>query len=254
MPNGTTLIDRWSLRLIATEADTVHVGSREQVQVRTSYRAAENGGELARARWPNGSAWRASLGTARITARVSGGAPAAGTVVRFPDTPYLGVANRDGIIEISDLVPGPYTVSIVDPWLAPIGIAIPTPLKIVAARDSTVDGSIVARTASEFVIDRCVADRKYSPSDSMLLVGRAVGPFGQPIAGINIKLSAIISATEEKPLSDSYTHRRRRRFHVLLEILPSRNDGSGSCATRRLDLTRRTRPARRQPHRATTCR
>ncbi len=218
MPNGTTLIDRWSLRLIATEADTIRLGAREEV--RTSYRAAENGGELARATWPDGSAWRASLGTVRITARSTGGAPAAGTVVRLPDTPYLGVANRDGVIEISDLVPGPYTVLIVDAWLAPIGIEIPTPLKFVAARDSTVEASIVARTAKDFVIDRCVADRKYSPADSVLIVGRTVGANGEPVRGITISLAEVRPPPEpDRLLDDYYTTGTNGLFHFCSKSL-----------------------------------
>jgi hypothetical protein len=197
------LIDRWSLRLIAVGTDTIRIDTKDQIRV--WYRVAENGGELARARWSAGSTWRGSLGTLRIAARRADGSPAAGTVVRFPETHYRGVANADGVIEISDLVPGPYIVSILDARLTPLGIEIPTPLKFVAERDSTVRASIVARSATDFVIDRCVKDRKYAPSDSVLLVGRVVDAYGQPLAGISIALAEVVSATEEKRLPDVYT-------------------------------------------------
>ena len=200
MPNGSVLIDRWALRLIATANDTIGAET-----IRTRFEATEAGGELARARWPDGSIWRGSLGTIRIAARNRDGAPSAGAVVRLPDTPYLGIADSLGAIEISELLPGPYTVSIVDDRLAPLGIEIPTPLKFVAARDSTVTASLVVRMANDFVVDRCVADRKYAPSDTVLLVGRTLNASGEPLAGVTVDLSEMVSAGDERPLPDSYT-------------------------------------------------
>ena len=95
--------------------------SARREQMRTSYRAAENGGELARATM----AGRIELGAHRSERSNHGASRLAARLRRepwcaFPTRP-TGVANRDGVIEISDLVPGPYTLSIVDPWLAPIG-------------------------------------------------------------------------------------------------------------------------------------
>jgi hypothetical protein len=204
MPNGMVLIDHWTLRLIATELDTVRVDTREQI--RSWYRASENGGEVARAKWPDGSSWRASLGRIRIQARTADGRSAPRTSVRLPETHYRAIADSNGVIEISDLVPGPYTLSIVDPRLAAIGIDIPTPLKFVAERDSTVQASVVARTANEFVIDRCLADRRYAPADSVLLLGRVLGSGGQPAAGVAISLAEISSPpAPERLLADSYT-------------------------------------------------
>jgi hypothetical protein len=204
MPNGMVLIDRWSLRLIATELDTVRVDTREHI--RSWYRAVDNGGELARATWADGSVWRASLGRISIQARTADGRPAPRTSVRLPETPYRAIADSNGVIEISDLVPGPYALSIVDPRLAAIGIDIPTPLKFVAERDSTVQTSIVARTANEFVIDRCVADRRYAPADSVLLFGRVLGSDGQPAAGVAISLADISPPpAPERLLADTYT-------------------------------------------------
>jgi hypothetical protein len=204
MPNGMVLIDRWALRLIATEIDTVRVDTREQI--RTWYRAAENGGELARAKWPDGSVWRASLGSLRVQARTADGRPAPRASVHLPGTHYRATADSQGAIEISDLVPGPYTLAIADVRLEPIGIEIPSPLKFVAARDSIVQATIVARTANDFTIDRCVADRRYTPGDSVLLLGRVLGGDGQPVAGVAISLAETSPPpASERMLPDGYT-------------------------------------------------
>ena len=217
MPNGTMLVDQWLLRLIATETDTIRIDVRKEI--RTRFHAAENGGELARAKWRDGSSWRGSLGTVRISARTTDGRPLVGAVAQLRDTHYRGVADANGDIEISDLVPGPYSVTLADARLGALGLVIPTTLTFVAQRDSTVRASIVAHGARDFVIDRCVADRKYAPSDSVLLVGRAVDADGQPLSGISIALAEVFSATEEKRLPDIYTTGSDGVFAVCSKFL-----------------------------------
>lgn len=204
MQNGMVLIDRWALRLISAEQDTVQVGSKEQI--RTWFRASENGGEVARARWPDGSKWHASLGTLRLRAMTSEGAPAPGTAVRLVDTQYQGVSDSAGIIEISDLVPGPYSLAIIDPRLASIDLDVPTPVRFVAERDSIVQAGIVARTANDFAIERCLADKRYAVGSSVRLMGRVTRPNGEPVGGIKITLAVFSpGVAAPKPLPQSYT-------------------------------------------------
>ena len=203
MPNGMVLIDQWSLRLIATEQDTIQTGAREQI--RTWYRASEKGGEVAHARWPDGSAWHGSLGTLRLRAVTSEGGPAPGTSVRLVDTPYQGVTDSAGIIEISDLVPGPYSLAIIDPRLASIAVDVPTPVKFVAVRDSTVQAGIIARTANDFTIDRCVADKRFAVGGAVRMIGRAMRPNGEPVGGIKISLAEIVPGAAAVKLPQSYT-------------------------------------------------
>ena len=196
MANGVVMIDRWSLRLIGGEVDTVRTPAFAQgrrleapgIQVHMTLHAAENGGEVARAAWPDGSVWRASLGTLRVHAVTSDGRPAAGTAVHLIETQYRAVADSNGDIEIATLIPGPYSLAVRDQRLVPLRLEIRTPLQFVAERDSTVRQSLVVSTAEEFVIGRCIANRRYSVRDSVLLVGRALTADGTPVAGLTIAL------------------------------------------------------------------
>ncbi|HEV8499046.1 MAG TPA: carboxypeptidase regulatory-like domain-containing protein [Gemmatimonadaceae bacterium] len=212
MPNGVVMIDRWFLRLIGGTLDTVRTpaftsGRRVEMpltQVRARFTATENGGEVAHARWPDGTAWRGALGTLRVHATVSDGGPAAGTSVHLIDTEYRAVADSNGDFEISDLIPGPYSLAIRDPRLARLGIEIMTPVRFVAERDSIIQRPLAVSTTEEFVVDRCVATRRYTPGDTVLLIGRAIATNDAPVAGLTIAL-AVQSGQVRKELSEAYT-------------------------------------------------
>lgn len=211
MANGVVMIDRWSLRLIGGQSDTVRSppftqGRQLQVpapQIRLTLYAAENGGEVARARWPDGSAWHASLGTLQLHAVTSNGRPAVGAIIHLVETQYRAVVDSNGDAVIADLIPGPYSLAIKDRRLALLGLEIRAPLQFVAERDSTVRQSLVVATAEDFVVGRCMASRRYTPGDSAMLLGRALTPDGVPVSGLTIALMAQVGAVK-KPLPDTY--------------------------------------------------
>jgi hypothetical protein len=210
MPNGVMMIDRWSLRLIGGTPDTVRTpafvtGRRVEApvaQVRLILYASENGGEVARATWPDGRSWHASLGTLRVHATMSDRRPAAGAAVHLVETQYRAVADSNGDIEIADLIPGPYALAIRDPRLVPLGLEIETPISFVAERDSTSRQSLVVNTTEEFVVARCVAHHRYTPGDSVFVLGRALTPDGKPVSGLVVALEQKIGQVT-KPLSES---------------------------------------------------
>ena len=212
MANGVVMIDRWSLRLVGGQLDTINTPAFTQgrrltlpiAQVRASFHASENGGEVARATWADGSSWHASLGTLRVHATTSDGQPAIGTEVHLVETQYGAVADSNGNIEIQDLVPGPYSLTIRDPRLAPLGFEIATSLHFVADRDSTLQRALVVPTTEDFVISRCVANRRYTPGDSVLLIGRALLADGTSVKGLTISLDAQ-TGNERKALPESFT-------------------------------------------------
>lgn len=201
MPNGVVLIDRWSMRLIGTHTDTTFLIGH-QVPRAWPY-ASESGGEVARAAWSDGQRWRAPLGTLRLHATRRGGAPAAGTAIHFPGTDYKGTADTAGNIEIDDILPGPYSVAIDDPRLAGLGLDFVTPLKFVAARDSTVRLTLETPTLEDFVVDRCLADGRQTVR-GLRLLGRVIRPDGQPVRDVKISLARVVGpgmAAEPVPYS-----------------------------------------------------
>ena len=167
LPNGVVLIDRWMLRLVGTESEVARqpldqVGRiRETALVKlTRIIVAEIGGELARATWPDGYTWVASLGTLSATVTNGLGFPLPNTKVRLEDTNYEAVTDSAGRLQIIDLAPGPYSAVVLDPRLEPIGVALRTSLSFVATRGSTMLLSLRAKTAEEHIAERCRADRR----------------------------------------------------------------------------------------------
>lgn len=177
MPTGVAFIDRWSLRVVSSQSAR---GRDRRVQTYGSGAygaqtsndgtdsprlvAREVGGELARVAWPDGRAWRAPLGTWRLRLTDRNGRPAAGAVVRLDSTDYAGTADSAGVVELTDLLPGPYTASIVDPLLAARDRARPATLRVVAARDSTVETRLVIDMAERVVAARPPAPASPAPT------------------------------------------------------------------------------------------
>ena len=133
LPNGLVFVDRWALRVPNARADTAY--PRGQPQVRAWVEPREIGGEVARARWPDGTAWRGALATLRLDAVTSEGRPAAWADVLLVDSDYRGSADAAGRIEIPDLLPGPYVVELVEPALVPVHATIPLGLGFAARAD-----------------------------------------------------------------------------------------------------------------------
>lgn len=191
MTNGVVFIDRWNLRLLGATADTFPRADGSTTILPRFY-ATESGGEVASARWRSGLIWKASLGRLGVRASTREGTPAVGTKVWLVDTPYRATADSSGRFEIVDLLPGPYELVVIDPRLDSIGLNIPTPLRFVAVRDSIVRASLVVPTAEDFVIDRCITDKRYVKTDSLLLV-RVMRPGGEPVAGARLDVAVTIA-------------------------------------------------------------
>src|SRR5205085_7375048 len=85
MPNGVTLIDRWHLRMPSKEMrGPLFVGRRGLDGVVIQ----ESGGELAHARWQDGTTWHASLGTVQMQLVTQSGAPDTGRTLVLDSTTY----------------------------------------------------------------------------------------------------------------------------------------------------------------------
>ncbi len=198
MPNGAVLIDRWTLRLIGASTDSlpddgaVRAGGRrlrgEPASQSGSPRfyASESGGELAHARWSDTESWHAALGTLNARVLTVDGQPAVGVSVSLSGTPYRAVSDSTGQVIVRDLVPGPYSIVVIDSALLAIDLTIPTTGTFVAARDSTVATSFVARNADEYVVRRCMDYGRYTyaATDSTRVIARITDDGGRPMENV----------------------------------------------------------------------
>ena len=189
MSNGIVLIDRWSLRLVSAQPDTI-VNAKGSLEARNWLYADETGGELAGAAWPDGIAWKAPLGALRIQAIDHEGRPAAGSVVALAATHYFGIVDSRGLVEIKNLLPGPYAVRIIDPQVAELGIGLPTSLRFVAARDTTSLARLLVPTAKQFAIERCAAaGQRTFGGGAFAVLGRVVTSRGEPVKDAKITVA-----------------------------------------------------------------
>ena len=181
MVTGISVIDRWSLRLVAVEPDTTNRVTATNTIRRGLFTIREIGGELARVRWGDGSIWAGSLGLLRVQVVTPQGAPAPGTVLRLRGTDYKATADSRGFLEIRDLLPGPYAAAIEDPKLATIGVAFDTPLSFVAGRDSVLQVQVEMSTTEEYLAGVCRADGTPMAGTAWLL-GRVTTRSGSPVS------------------------------------------------------------------------
>lgn len=184
MPNGVTVIDRWWLRAVSS-SDTLP-DWRSRGAVEQPYVINEIGGELARARWSDGTSWVSPLGTLNLALTLPTGARAGGIGVGLEDTDYRAISDSAGRVTFEDLIPGPYKLFVVDPLLAPLGVVLPTSVQYEAKRSTTDVLTLTVPTAESFLTDICqVPSRPASPA---YLIGRATNANDMPVANVNWRL------------------------------------------------------------------
>lgn len=129
MPNGSVLVDRWWMRLVGMKLDTVRGRTRG-----VRYEVHETGGELVRAVWPSGLTWQSDLAQVRITASTTENQLGGGILVALENSSYQARTDAHGVAEISDIVPGPYRVVVIDSVFEPIALPLTTNVAFEATR------------------------------------------------------------------------------------------------------------------------
>lgn len=189
MPNGTSIIQRWQLRLIGTRKDSIPLP--RGYRLFDEFYTTVGGGELAHARWPDGTAFDATLGKARFTLQTPEGAPATGRVVGLANTPYAKTLDASGIFDVDDLLPGTYALIIGEPRLAPLGMdSVPTLTRIAASRGVTALVSATIPSLEQWTSDRCAQQGRLTPSDTTLILTRLLDPAGRPVPRATFKVDA----------------------------------------------------------------
>ena len=87
--------------------------------------------------------------------------------------------DSSGVVELNELLPGPYTATVRDPRLVALGISARTAtLRFTAARDSTKEALVEIETADDFVRRRCASEA--SAANRAWILGRVVTADGRP--------------------------------------------------------------------------
>jgi hypothetical protein len=166
MDNGSVIIDRWFIRLVRPALEQL------PTRIGVQWAVHEKGGEVARARWADGREWHASLGTLQGHAFYRA-QPAANARLRLIDTDYEVVTDSVGMFKISHLLPGPYTIGVVDSILEPLDLTLRTGASFTAMRDSIFAVSLIVPTAQDYVVSACEAMR-HQRAGTFSVVGRVV--------------------------------------------------------------------------------
>jgi hypothetical protein len=186
MPNGVVVIDRWTIRLVSGQGN--EPASVGLALANRSFYGIEGVGELARAAWTDGTAWLGPLGTLHVRIVRPDGTPVPGAIVRLADTDYQATADANGDLGITDLIPGTYVVTRVDPDLATIGIPVDTLLEFDAGRGRTLVRRLKVPELRDYLGDRCgdddivarLTDERWATRAS--LFGRVSTADGRPVS------------------------------------------------------------------------
>lgn len=160
MPNGMVLIDDWSLAIGNVRPDTT--GDFRHPTVLQHFDVHEIGGEVARATWEDGREWRGTLATVRLKVVTGEGLPENRVDVRLGETDYIASPDANGDVVIPDVLPGPYPVVVIDTSVAAAGATLGVPLQLVAVRDSTFQGVVVAPPREAFLRRHCESQPSFT--------------------------------------------------------------------------------------------
>jgi hypothetical protein len=181
---GIPQIQRWFLRTVVDRTNVLRgptVGPKR-------FEVHEDGGELARADWSDGTAWRAPLGAARVQAKSKSGEALVGIALALAGTDYVATTDSTGTAEFTDLLPGPYRVTNIDSALTMLGLGGETDARYVAARNSMTELSVVLPSAAQVIDAECRRTNVWTPN-SYALVVQVVNPDGTAVAGARWSVS-----------------------------------------------------------------
>jgi len=159
LSNGLVLVDRWRLRLAGVSFDTL-AGTlgRGRPVLRERVHVSETGGEVASVQWPEGT-YRAPLGALRVVAQSEERQPMAGVQLRLDGTDYRTTTDSAGGARMERLLPGPYSLVVLDPRLAPIDLVLPTGVRFDAHRDSLHVATFTVPQVPPKMMDFCAQRR-----------------------------------------------------------------------------------------------
>ena len=135
-----------------------------------SLRPEETGGRVVSAKWP-GYTWSAPMGTLDAMLRDSSGVPLRGAFARLDDTDYRGRTDSTGALRIANLLPGPYSLSVMDSAFADLSLHVPPVMRFDAVEDSITKLSVIVPQPLEPAVSAFCAD-ELGPGQSSVVIGR----------------------------------------------------------------------------------
>jgi hypothetical protein len=200
MPNGSVMIDQWSFRLVAERVDT-STGRDGLESTKTYHYLQESGGEIARAAWTDGRVWDATLGSARIRLVDKQGRPVTRAILRLADTDYLASPDSFGIVRFVDLLPGPYTIAMIDSALVSKNIVLGSTTKFTARRGTLAVLTMVTPSVDAFLKHACNGD-----VNNRWIEARAIDARKKPVA-VQWTLGELLGTTGERVIASGLTER-----------------------------------------------
>ena len=181
MSNGVVFVDRWSLRLPVMSAivggppavNPTREKSRRMANTRARVAEIEEvGGVVTNAAWQDSTTWRATLtGITGIVRESGADSPVPGAIVRLDGSNDVALSDRDGEYMLAPVLPGRYTLSVLDTSLA--GHA--SPRRSSQAVDVGVDALVRVSPRVESFVD-VVADVCKGRRDARIITGRVTAP------------------------------------------------------------------------------
>jgi hypothetical protein len=180
MTNGLLIIDRWHIRGAGARERPAHDELGILPAVEIPILATVYGGELVETSWPDGSRWHAPLGKLVVKAADSLGNPVSGFELRLRGTNYVARANDGGVLEMPDLLPGPYRAIAFDPLLGRLGLSPAMAIEFTAQREVVVEKALTLRNAIKDFRDFCSASPATDLDDAVVVI-RVRTPDGEPV-------------------------------------------------------------------------
>jgi hypothetical protein len=182
LPNGTVVVNRWALRLVAMQIDSLRI-DRERFDQVASYEVQETGGELASVRFPDKSRWTAPMGAVLIAPQWSEGAEKRVGDIGLERTNFRAKREALDTLLIEYLPPGPYRVVVRDTELSRIGIELNTGVTFTATRGDTTRVSFRVPTALDYARSLCSTEPQGSTMPRFDPDKQSVTTISRPAAG-----------------------------------------------------------------------
>ena len=223
------MVDRWFIRSMSFEREMAlddgeplvsSLPIRPRDRRRTRKRRIPGWADVARL-----------AGHASHTRRQKCGRPATNIEIALPGTHYRATTDANGDAEIRELIPGPYSVEIVEPRAAEFDIRMPTPVKFIAVRDSVFRATVKVSSLEEWMGGSPIKSLK--ACDTVFVLGRVVTTKGRPVARARVTFAALMKTGVWSVLDDHFTTGRGRRVYVVQPELRDRELGEDPRAARR---------------------